>query len=104
MAREMEEREMDEIIDKQMEEQMAKDLEMAAREIDKETEELKAREEEDRIREHEREKEDQIRELECTVKQLLAGKTVTVFVLRRLWVYSNNSIKFTACCISMILP
>ena len=59
---------------------MAKDLEMAAREIDEETEKLKAREEEDRIREHEREKEDQIRELECTVKQLLAGKTVTVFV------------------------
>ena len=82
MASEMEEREMDEIIDKQMEEQMAKDLEMAARKIDEETEELKAREEEDRIREHEREKEDQIRELECTVKQLLAGKTVTVLVDR----------------------
>ena len=91
-------REMDEIIDKQMEEQMAKDLEMAAREIDEETEELKAREEEGRIREREREKEDQIRELECTVKQLLEGETVTVFVLCRLWVYSNNSVKFSACC------
>ena len=51
---------------------------------------------EHQIREYEREKEDQIRKLENTVKQLLAGKTVTVFVpVRRLWVYFNKSVKLT---------
>ena len=54
------------------------------------------REMEREIREYEREKEDQIRKLENTVKQLLAGKKVTVFVpVRRLWVYFNKSVKLS---------
>ena len=83
---------MDELMEKQMEEQMARESGMekqiARRKFEEEMEKLQAKEMEDKIREME----DQIRESEYTVKQLLAG---TVFVLRRLWVYSNNSVKLT---------